>query len=109
MSVPGVGPIIALTYISTIEYPRRFVRSEDVGADAWLVTRRSQSGNRDVSGHISKAGDPMLRKALYEVANVALTQAKRPFALQQWGRKMAEAKGARTAVARKLAALLHSL
>lgn len=112
MSVPGVGPITALTYTSAIEDPRRFARSEDVGAYAGLVPRRSQSGERDISGHISKAGDPMLRKALYEAANVALSHVKRPFALQQWGRKMAEAKGARrarTAVARKLAALLHSL
>jgi transposase len=96
----------------SIEDPHRFARSEDVGAYAGLVPRRSQSGERDVSGHISKAGDPMLRKALYEAANVALSQVKRPFALQEWGRKMAEAKGprrARTAVARKLAALLHSL
>lgn len=54
----------------------------------------------------------MLRRALYEAANVALSQVKRPFALQEWGRKMAEAKGAkraRTAFARQLAALLHSL
>lgn len=112
MSVPGVGPITALTYTSTIEDPHRFARSEDVGAYAGLVPRRSQSGERDTSGHISKAGDPMLRKALYEAANSALSQVKRPFALQEWGRKMAEAKGAkraRTAVARKLAALLHSL
>jgi len=112
MTVPGVGPITALTYTSTIEDPRRFARSEDVGAYAGLVPRRSQSGERDMSGHISKAGDPMLRKALYEAANVALSQVKRPFALQEWGRKIAEAKGARraiTAVARKLAALLHSL
>lgn len=112
MSVPGVGPITALTYTATIEDPRRFARSEDVGAYAGLVPRRTQSGERDTSGHISKAGDPMLRKALYEAANVTLVQVKRPFALQQWGRKIAEAKGAkraRTAVARKLAALLHSL
>lgn len=112
MSVPGVGPITALTFTATIEDPRRFARSDDVGAYAGLVPRRGQSGERDTSGHISKAGDPMLRKALYDAANVALSQVKRPFALQQWGRKMAEAKGprrARTAVARKLAALLHSL
>ena len=54
----------------------------------------------------------MLRGALYEAANVALPQVKRPFALQHWGQKTAEAKGAkraRTAVARKLAGLLHSL
>lgn len=112
MSVPGVGPITALTFTATIEDPRRFARGEDVGAYAGLVPRRSQSGERDTSGHISKAGDPMLRRTLYEAANVLLSQVKRPFALQQWGRNIAEAKGAkraRTAVARKLAALLHSL
>ncbi|MDE1918626.1 MAG: transposase [Sphingomonadales bacterium] len=41
MSVPGVGPITALTYTSTIEDPRRFARSDDVGAYAGLVPRRS--------------------------------------------------------------------
>ncbi len=112
MTVPGVGPITALTYTASIEDPRRFARSDDVGAYAGLVPRRNQSGERDTSGHISKAGDPMLRRALYEAANVILSQVKKPFALQQWGKKIAEAKGAkraRTAVARKLAALLHSL
>jgi transposase len=68
MRVPGVGPITALTYTSTIEDPYRFARSEDVGAYAGLVPRRSQSGERDTSEQISKAGDPMLRKALYEAA-----------------------------------------
>ncbi|WP_069049357.1 transposase [Blastomonas sp. RAC04] len=99
--------ITALTYTSTIEDPHRFARSNDVGAYAGLVPRRSQSGERDTSGHISKAGDPMLRKALHEAANVALSQVKRPFAFQEGGRKMVEAKGgkhARTAVARRLAA-----
>ncbi|WP_067490211.1 IS110 family transposase [Erythrobacter sp. CCH5-A1] len=80
MSVPGVGPITALTFTSTIEDPHRFARSDDVGAYAGLVPRRSQSGERDTNGHISKAGDPMLRRALYEAANVALSQVKRPFA-----------------------------
>lgn len=112
MSVPGVGPITALTYTACIEDPHRFARSEDVGAYGGLVPRRNQSGERDTSGHISKAGDPMLRSALYEAANIILSRVKRPFALQKWGKTIAEAKGAkhaRTAVARKLAALLHSL
>ena len=112
MTVPGVGPITALTYTMSIEDPRRFARSEDVGAYAGLVPRRSQSGERDTQGHISKAGDPMLRKSLYEAANIILTRVKRPFALQQWGRRLAEAKGprrAKVAVARKLAALLHTV
>jgi len=112
MTVPGVGPITALTYTMSIEDPRRFARGEDVGAYAGLVPRRNQSGERDTQGHISKAGDPMLRRALYEAANIILSRVKQPFALQHWGRKMAEAKGpkrARVAVARKLAILLHSL
>jgi transposase len=112
MSVPGVGPVTALTFTAAIEDPRRFARSSDAGAYAGLVPRRSQSGERDHKGHISKAGDAMLRSALYEAANNLMVRVKRPFALQSWGRRLAEAKGhkrARTAVARKLATLLHSL
>lgn len=112
MSVPGVGPITALTFTASVEDPHRFARSEDVGAYAGLVPRRSQSGERDVRGHISKAGDSMLRKSLYEAANIILCRVQKPFALQQWGQRIAEAKGnrrARVAVARKLAVLLHSL
>jgi transposase len=112
MSVPGVGPITALTFKSSVEDPRRFAKSSDAGAYAGLAPRRSQSGERDYNGRISKAGDPMLRSALYEAANNLLVRVKRPFALQTWGRKLAESKGhkrARIAVARKLASLLHTL
>lgn len=112
MSVPGVGPITALTFIASIEDPHRFARSQDAGAYAGLVPRRSQSGERDAKGRISKAGDAMLRSALYEAANNLLVRVKRPFALQTWGKRIAETKGhkrARVAVARKLAVLLHSL
>jgi transposase len=112
MSVPGVGPFTALTFKSSIEDPGRFARGEDVGAYAGLVPRRNQSGERDYKGRISKAGDAMLRSALYEAANILLARVKRPSALQTWGKKLAETKGpkrARVAVARKLAVLLHRL
>lgn len=112
MSVPGVGPITALTFKSAIEDPGRFVKGTDVGAFAGLVPRRSQSGMRDTMGRISKAGDAQLRSALYEAANSLLSRVKRTCALQRWGLKLAQAKGfkrARIAVARKLAILLHKL
>ena len=112
MSVPGVGPITALIFKSSIEDPARFKRGEDAGAFAGLVPRRSQSGTRDYKGRISKAGDPMLRHALYEAANSLLVRVKRPCPLQTWGKALAETKGpkrARVAVARKLAILLHRL
>jgi transposase len=112
MSVPGVGPITALTFKSSIEDPARFASGQDAGAYAGLVPRRNQSGERDFKGRISKAGDPMLRSALYEAANNLLSRVKRPCALQTWGKRLAETKGpkrARIAVARKLAVLLHRL
>lgn len=112
MSVPSVGPITALIYKSSIEDPTRFDRGEDAGAFAGLVPRRSQSGEKDYRGRISKAGDPMLRSALYEAANVLLGRVKRPCALQTWGKALAKTRGAkraRVAVARKLAILLHKL
>jgi len=112
MSTPGVGPVTALTFKSSIEDPERFDRGEDVGAFAGLVPRRNQSGERDHMGRISKAGDPLLRHALYEAANNLLARVKRPSALQSWGKALAETKGpkrARIAVARKLAILLHRL
>lgn len=112
MTTPGTGPITALTFKSSIEDPARFARGEDVGAFAGLAPRRSQSGERDVHGRISKAGDPMLRAALYEAANNLLCRVKRPCALQTWGKALVATKGAkraRVAVARKLAVLLHRL
>jgi transposase len=112
MSVPGVGPITALVFKTSIEDPHRFARGEDVGAFAGLAPRRSQSGERDVRGRISKAGDPMLRSALYEAANALLSRVKKSCPLQAWGKRLAETKGAkraRVAVARKLAVLLNRL
>jgi transposase len=112
MTVPSVGPITALTFKSSIEDPDRFGRGRDAGAFAGLVPRRNQSGERDYKGRISKAGDPMLRSALYEAANNLLSRVKRPCALQTWGKRIAETRGAkraRVAVARKLAILLHRL
>jgi transposase len=112
MTAPSVGPIVALIYKTSIEDPGRFARGEDAGAFAGLAPRRNQSGARDHKGRISKAGDPMLRSALYEAANNLLARVKRPCALKTWGKRLAETKGpkrARVAVARKLAILLHRL
>lgn len=112
MSVPGVGPVTALVFKSSIEDPARFARGRDAGAYAGLVPRRSQSGERDTRGRITRAGDAMLRSALYEAANNLLSRVKRPSPLQEWGQALALAKGpkrARVAVARKLAVLLHRL
>jgi transposase len=112
MTVPGVGPITALAYQSTIEDPMRFDRARDVGAYLGLVPRRHRSGEVDRSGRISKQGDALLRGYLYEAATVLISRLQRPCALRAWARALAErigVKKARVALARKLAVLLHHL
>ena len=56
MTMPGVGPLVALTFKSAIDDPGRFRRSKDVGPWAGLTPRRNQSGERDIVGAITKAG-----------------------------------------------------
>src|SRR5262249_53956969 len=112
MTVPGVGPITALCFKSTIDDPTRFKRSRSVGAYVGLTTRRHASGEVDWSGRISKCGDAMLRANLYEAANVLLTRVSKWSALKAWGLRIAKRNGlrkAKVAVARKLAVILHRM
>jgi transposase len=77
MTVPGVGPLTALAFVTTVDDPARFRRSSSVGAYLGLTPRRHQSGERDVSGRISKCGDRLTRSYLFEAANVLLTRVER--------------------------------
>src|SRR4030095_4164643 len=54
MSVPGVGPITALTFRATIDRPDRFSRSRAVGAHLGLTPARYQSGETDIQGKVSR-------------------------------------------------------
>src|SRR5215467_2242291 len=65
MSMPAVGPIVALTYASAIDDPARFRSSKRVGPHFGLTPKRYQSGQTDRSGRITKAGDAAVREALY--------------------------------------------
>jgi transposase len=70
MQIPGVGPMTALNFIAAIDDPARFRRSRDVAAYFGLTSKRWQSGGSiDIQGRISKAGDPDVRRALYEAAS----------------------------------------
>jgi transposase len=112
MTVPGVGAVVAMTFTSAIDDPHRFARSKAVGAHFGLTPRKYQSGEIDRTGRISKAGDAMVRTALYEAANVMLTRAVRFSTLKAWGMKVAARQGARkakVALARKLAVVLHRM
>src|SRR5271167_222926 len=57
MTVPGVGPVVALTYRATVDVPARFRKSKSVGAVFGLTCAKYQSGEIDRSGAISRCGD----------------------------------------------------
>jgi transposase len=112
MSVPGVGAVVALTYVAAIDDPARFRSSKAAGAHFGLTPRKYQSGETDVTGRISKVGDAGVRTALYEAANVILTRAVKGSSLKSWGMRLAARAGmrkAKVALARKLAVVLHRM
>jgi transposase len=112
MSAPGVGVIVALTYVSAIDDPTRFRSSKAVGPHFGLTPKRHQSGETDVSGRISKMGDAGVRAALYEAANVILTRPVKGSTLKSWAARLAARSGmrkAKVALARKLAVVLHRM
>ena len=59
--VKGVGPLIALTYVLTLDDPHRFRRSRDVGCFVGLRPGRRNSGMSEPQLHISKEGDRYLQ------------------------------------------------
>jgi transposase len=112
MTAPGVGPIVALSFVTAIDIPERFSNSEDIGAYLGLTPRQFQSGEIDFRGNISRLGDSMTRSHLVQAATVLLSHSKKWSSLRAWGMKVAKRRGfhkARIAVARKLAIVLHRM
>lgn len=77
MSVPGVGPITALAFRSTIDRPGQFRGSRDVGAHLGLIPACYQSGETDIRCKISRCGDELARTALYEAAHTLLVRSQK--------------------------------
>jgi len=112
MTAPGIGAVTALGYKTAVDDPHRFRHSADVGPHFGLTPRRYQSGETDYSGRISKCGDAMVRALLFEAAMAVLYRVKAASRLKTWGRALMRRIGARkaaTALARRLAVVLHRM
>ena len=108
MTMPGVGVLVALTVKAAIDDPDRFRSSRDIGPWVGLTPRREQSGERDIIGEISRAGDAGTRTALYQAATVML-QRGRPNWLSAWAWNVAKRRGkkrATVALARRIGVVL---
>jgi len=113
--VGGVGPLIALTFVLTVEDKDRFQKSRDIGCYVGLRPRRSDSGQSQPQLRITKEGDPYLRTMLVQGAHYVLSRRGPDTDLKRWGLHLAERGGKRAkkkavvVVARKLGILLHRL
>jgi transposase len=113
--VKGVGTLIALTFVLTIEDRERFRKSRDVGCYMGLRPKQSDSGESQPQMPITKEGDGYARKLMVQGAHYILGHFGPDTDLRRWGLKLAERGGknakkrAIVAVARKLAILLHRL
>lgn len=114
-AVSGVGALTALAFVLTLEDPRRFAKSRQVGPALGLVPKRDQSGDHEPQLPITKTGDAYLRQLLVNCAHHILGPFGQDCDLRRWGLKLAERGGknakkrAVVGVARKLAVLLHHL
>ena len=112
MTVPGVGPVVALTYRATVDVPARFRNSKAVGASFGLTPSKYQSGEINRTGSISRCGDEMMRMMLYEAAQVMLTRTNKWSWLKAWAMQIARHRGMKKAIvalARRLAVILHRI
>ncbi len=111
MSMPGVGAVVALTYRPAVDDPRRFTSSKKVGPWVGLTPSRNQSGERDVSGGITKAGDVNLRRALCHAATVMMHRGRSTW-LRTWAAQVARRRGtkrAMVALTRRIGVVLHRM
>lgn len=113
--VDGVGDLTALAYVLTVEDPTRFKKSRVAASFLGLVPGKGQSGESDPQQHITKTGDPFVRRLLVQCAQYTLGPLSQDSDLKRWGLALASRGGknakkrAVVAVARKMAVLLHRL
>jgi transposase len=110
-TVPGVGPVVALTYRAMIDDVARFGSASQVSAAIGLVPREDSSAERRHRGHITKAGPSELRSLLVQAA-WACWRSHRSFTLRAWADGVAARRGRRIAVvglARRLSRILFAL
>ena len=112
MTIPGVGPVVALTFRVTVDVPARFRNSKAVGAVFGLTPAKYQSGENDRTGAISRCGDEMMRMMLYEAAQSMLVRTAKWSWLKAWAMKIARHRGMKKAIvalARRLAVIMHRI
>jgi transposase len=112
LTVPGIGPITAVTYRAALDTWERFGDAGAATAFLGWVPREDSSGTRHRKGAITKAGPGPVRALLVQAAWVVWRQRQGRAALHAWVERLAARRGRRIAVvalARRLARILFAV
>jgi transposase len=113
-TVPGVGLIVAATFVSVIDEAKRFKNAHSVGAYLGLVPSESTTGGPDKRrlGSITKQGNRMARTMLVQAAWTISRLRDQNDPLKRWFDHVAKTRNKNVAVvglARKLAGVLWAM
>lgn len=112
ITIPGIGPITALTFKMIIDDPYRFKKSRSVGAYIGATPTQYSSGEIHRQGKVSKCGSSELRYLLCEAATSLMLRTQSWNKDKAWAHKLMKKHGfgkARMALARKLAVKMHRM
>ena len=112
MTTPGVGPIVAASFVSVVDDAKRFQRAHQLESYLGLVPSEDTTGGKRRLGSITKQGNSYLRALLVQSAWIIFRLPGRTDPLQRWALSVAERRGKRIAIialARRLAGVLWSM
>jgi transposase len=111
-SAPGVGLVIATTFVSVIDDAKRFRNAHAVGAYLGLVPSENTTGGKQRLGGITKHGNSQARAMLVQAAWQIIRVGDKDDPLRRWATHIAKVRGKKIAVvalARKLAGVLWAM
>lgn len=110
-TTPGVGPIVAASFVSVVDDAHRFRSAHHVESYLGLVPSEDSSGGKRKIGSISKQGNSYLRALLVQSA-WCIMRSPVSSPLRLWADAVAERRGRRVAVvalARRLVGILWAI
>lgn len=112
-SIAGVGPVTALMFLAVLDGAKRFDNAHSVMSYMGLVPREFSSGEKQMRGHITKAGASRARALLVQAAQTMM-RIKKPQteALCKWAEGIKQRRGKRiaaVALARRLTGILWAM
>jgi transposase len=111
MSVPGVGPVVAVRYFAAIDDVRRFESAHRIESYLGLTPGERSSSDRQTRTGITKAGAPRVRWVLVQAAWTA-RRYRRSDPMVLWSLEVEKRRGKRVAVialARKIAGIMFAV